>query len=310
MLPGIDLLQLFVEVVDAGSIAAAARKLDMSPSVASRKITALEQEFGTHLLIRTSRQMRLTEGGIALLDWARDTVKSYRSLDDNLAALQNRPTGTIRLACNDYAAVNYLPPLLRKFCTLYPGLRLSISTSPKPEQLLDASCDLLLHIGPRPEINVIARQVRRYARCLCASPAYIEAHGVPHTVDELSRHHCLTHSGGESREWYFSIEGQVVRQAIDPYIEVDSYAALYKLSEAGLGIARVSEALLQNAFIRRTMVKILPEATCVHSNGEIPGMWLLFPERKILHRTRLLADYLAQAIIHGYTLGYQFGEGR
>ena len=116
VLPGIDLLQLFVEVVDAGSIAAAARRLDLSASVASRKIAALEQELGTRLLMRTTRKLSLTEGGASALAWARATVDGYRGLNDELGAMQNSPKGTIRFACNDYAATEYLPPLLQAFC--------------------------------------------------------------------------------------------------------------------------------------------------------------------------------------------------
>lgn len=306
MLPGIDLLQVFVETAESGSIAAAARKLDMSPSTASRKIATLEREFGTPLLIRTTRQLRLTEGGLSLLAWAQETVHGYKRIDDNLGALQNQPSGTIRFACNDYAAANYLPTLLETFCARYPKLKFSISIQPKPEQLLDASCDLLLHLGQRPTINVIARQVKRYARCLCASPKYLAQYGMPKHVDDLRHHRCITHSEDESREWSFSINGRVKRLPMDPYIEVDSYSAIYRLAVAGLGIARVSTLLLQPSLANGSMVEILPKVTCVFPNGETSGMWLLFPQRKILHRTRLFADFLAHAIIEGHTQKFHF----
>jgi DNA-binding transcriptional LysR family regulator len=310
VLPGIDLLQLFVEVVDAGSIAAAARRLDLSASVASRKIAALEQELGTRLLIRTTRKSSLTEGGAAVLAWARETVDGYRGLNDELGALQNSPKGTIRFACNDYAAIEYLPPLLQAFCSQYPGVRLSITTTPRPEQLLETACDLVLHIGQRPDVNVVARQVGRYRRCLCAAPEYLAKFGVPHSVADLSRHRLLSHSGGESREWCFSIAGKLIRQPIDPYIEVDSYSALYSLSAAGLGIGRLSESLLAAELASGRMLKLLPQARCVFADGSIAGMWLLFPERRTLHRTRLLADFLAKAITTGFIRDFRFKPAR
>lgn len=296
MLPGIDLLQLFVAVADSGSIASAARELDLSPSTASRKIATLEREFGTQLLLRTTRSLRLTEGGVAFLGWARATVEGYQRVDDTLGALQNSPTGMIRIACNDYAAVNYLPLLLKTFSARHPKLQFSVSTTPRPEQLLEASCDLLLHIGPRPEVDVVARKILDYTRCLCASPEYLAQYGTPQSIEDLAGHRCLTHSGGEAREWSFLREGRVVRQPIEPHVEVDSYTALFRLSAAGLGIARLSELALRDAFASGQLVKVLPDHIGVFADGEIAGMWLLFPERKVLHRTRLLADFLAREI--------------
>lgn len=296
MLPGIDLLQLFVAVAETGSIASAARHLDISPSTASRKVAALEREFGTQLLIRTTRTLKLTEAGQALLRWARATVAGYHEVDDALGALQNTLAGTIRIACNDYAAINHLPPLLKTFSARHPGIRFSVSTTPRPEQLLEASCDLVLHIGPRPDVDVVARKILDYTRCLCAAPDYLMQYGTPQTIADLGTHRCLSHSGGEAREWAFMSEGQLVRQTIDPFIEIDSYTSIFRLAVAGLGVARLAELALQDAFASGRLVKVLPDLTGVFPDGEPAGMWLLFPERKVLQRTRLFADYLAREI--------------
>lgn len=98
----INPLRLFVKVAETESIAAAARQLDVAPSIASRQIAALERAFKTKLLTRTTRRLSLTPAGATLLEWARATVEGYEEVADELGAMQHRPSGVVRLASNDY----------------------------------------------------------------------------------------------------------------------------------------------------------------------------------------------------------------
>jgi DNA-binding transcriptional LysR family regulator len=99
----VNLLRLFVKVAETESIAGGARQLDIDPSIASRQIAALERAFKTKLLTRTTRRLSLTPAGTTLLEWARSTVEGYEELADELGAMQQRPSGVIRLASNDCA---------------------------------------------------------------------------------------------------------------------------------------------------------------------------------------------------------------
>jgi LysR family transcriptional activator of dmlA len=289
-------LRLFVKVAETGSIAAAARQLDIAPSIASRQIAALERAFGTRLVTRTTRRLSLTTAGHSLLDWSRSTMDGYEELTDELDALQHRPSGTVRLATNDYAAVAYLPGLLARFCQKYPDLRVQVSTSNDPTRLLAGAFDLALHAGRMPEVNLIGRRIRQYRRVLCASTAYVKRKGRPAVPEDLVEHDCLCHSASERLDWSFEQGGEIVTQTVQPYIEVDNYLVLKELVFEGLGIARLSGALVGDALAAGTLVELMPGYRCIYADGALPAMWLVFADRKVLRRTRLLADFLVKEL--------------
>lgn len=289
-------LRLFVKVAETGSIAAAARQLDIAPSIASRQIAALERAFGTRLVTRTTRRLSLTTAGHSLLDWSRSTMDGYDELTDELDALQHRPSGTVRLATNDYAAVAYLPGLLARFCQKYPDLRVQMSTSNDPTRLLAGAFDLALHAGRMPEVNLIGRRIRQYRRVLCASTAYVKRKGRPAAPEDLVEHACLCHSASERLDWSFERDGEIVTQTVQPYIEVDNYLVLKELVFEGLGIARLSGALVGDALAAGTLVELMPGYRCIYADGALPAMWLVFADRKVLRRTRLLADFLVKEL--------------
>jgi DNA-binding transcriptional LysR family regulator len=296
----ITLLHLFVKVADAGSIAAAARQLDLAPSIASRRIAALERALKTRLLIRTTRRLSLTQAGQTLLEWARTTTTSFEEIADELGALQERPSGVIRLASNDYAAITYLPDILRRFCARYPDVRVQVSISNEPMTLLKDECDLAIHAGRMPDVNLIGRKIRQYRRRLFASPGYLEARGRPETVGDLADHDCLSHSASERLNWAFERDGEITTLRIEPYIEVDNYLVLRQLAVSGMGIARLAEDSAAGHLERGELVEVLPGHGCVYADGGLPAMWLIFADRRILHRTRLVADFLAKEISGGF----------
>jgi len=156
----VNLLRLFVRVAETESIAGGARQLDIAPSIACRQIAALERAFKTKLLTRTTRRLSLTPAGTTLLEWARSTVEGYEEFADELGAMQQRPSGVIRLASNDYAALTYLPAILQKFCRKYPEERIQLSTLTDPTTLLTSVYDLAIHAGHMPEVNLIGRRFR------------------------------------------------------------------------------------------------------------------------------------------------------
>jgi LysR family transcriptional activator of dmlA len=290
-------LRLFVRVAETGSIAAAARELDLAPSIASRQLVALERAFDTKLITRTTRRLSLTPAGHALLEWARSTTAGFEELSDELGAMQHRPSGTIRLASNDYAAVTYLPEMLARFCQKYPEVRVEMSTSNDPTRLLAGAHDLAVHAGRMPGANLVARKLRQYRRVLCAAPAYLARKGRPSSPEDLAAHDCLSHSASERLDWSFERNGKILTQPIRPYVEVDNYLVLKELAFQGLGIARLSESLVREAMAAGTLEELLPDDKCVYADGTLPAMWLVFADRKVLRRTRLLADFLARELV-------------
>jgi len=292
----VNLLRLFVKVAETESIAGGARLLDIDPSIASRQIAALERAFKTKLLTRTTRRLSLTPAGITLLDWARSTVEGYEELADELGAMQQRPSGVIRLASNDYAAQTYLPAILQKFCRKYPEVRIQLSTSTDPTTLLASVYDLAVHAGRMPEVNLIGRRFRPYRRRLCASPDYLARKPPLRTPADLVEHDCLAHSSSERSQWSFEHEGETITQSIQPHIEADNYVVLKELTLKGVGIARLAEELMLEHFASGALVEVLPDYKCIYADGALPAMWIVFADRRVLRRTRLLADFIVDSL--------------
>ncbi|MBL8384306.1 MAG: LysR family transcriptional regulator [Burkholderiales bacterium] len=290
------LLELFVAVADHGSFAGAARTLGISPSLAVRKIAALERSLGVRLFQRTTRSVKLAEAGQVALQWARRTLASYESVADDLASLAARPSGLVRLAVNHYAATTYLPGILERFCLRYPEIRLAITTTDSVVRLIDEGHDLAVHSGRIPDSGVVATRVREFRRVLCAAPAYLARRGAPEVPADLGAHDCLVHATNEPNNWFFRKGRRLTAQPVRPYIEADTHLLLHELACHGLGIARLGYNVVRRDLEDGRLVEVMPDYKSVYSTGELPGIWILYPNRRVLYRTRVLIDFLAAAL--------------
>ena len=292
----LDLARLFTQVARIGTIAGAARALNMDASLATRKLAQLEAALGARLVERTTRSMKLTEAGRVALAWASEAVAQFEQASDELASLQGRPSGVVRLAVAQYTALQYLPRLLAEFCALYPEIRLVLSTTDTLVNLVDDGYDVAIHSGQIPESGMVGKRLREFQRILCASPGYLARRGAPARPEDLAEHDCLVHGANEPRSWCFRRGARLVSQAVRARVESDNYAVLLELARQSLGILRVSENLVLEDIRAGRLVQVLPGYRCVYPNGELPGLWLLYPSRRVPHRTRLLIDFLVESL--------------
>jgi LysR family transcriptional activator of dmlA len=289
----LELLELFERVARAGTISAAARALNLSPSLATRKLAALEAAMKARLFERTTRRVRLTEAGATALVWARHVLEGYEQLSDDLGTLQGQPSGTIRLALNEYVASVLLPPFLEAFSRRYPEIRYDITNTDAIVDLGEGGYDVAVHSGHIPDSSVVGIRLRGVQRILCAAPSYLARRGRPTRLEELADHACLVHTPTEPGHWFFKRGKQVIGQPVNAAIVADSYLPLLEFARCGLGIIRVSRAAIQADLASGKLVPVLPEFQCVYPAGELPGIWILYPNRRLLRRTRLFVDELA-----------------
>ncbi|MES2944412.1 MAG: LysR family transcriptional regulator [Pseudomonadota bacterium] len=289
----LDVLHLFVRVATLGSIAAAARELETAPSVASRKIAALERALGARLLQRTTRRLKLTESGEIVLRSARQAIESITVASDDLAALADRPAGRIRLAANHFAAHVLLPPLLAQFGHQHPHITFSITISDSLVDMVSGGFDVAIHSGRIPDSSLIGLRVVEFRRVLCAAPAYLAKWGTPRIAEDLRQHRCLVHSSNESATWFFRRGTQIAAQPIRASIDADSHLLILAMVRQGLGIARLARDVINEDLASGRLVEILQDHECVYSNGTLPALWIAYPSRQLLNRVRLFVDFLA-----------------
>jgi DNA-binding transcriptional LysR family regulator len=294
----LEALRLFVAVAEQGSIAGAARLIGISPSLASRRITALEGEIGARLLLRTTRSLATTEAGTTLLRWARGAVADWTELRDEIGALHGRASGLVRIATNDYAASAYLPDILSGFTEWQPEIRISVSIALEPIRLLDGACDLAIHAGRRPDSDLVGRRLYEYQRRLVAAPAYLARRPLPENPPDLAQHRCLTHTVSEPGEWCFEdAAGGIIGQPVRSQVASDSWIMLRELALSGAGVARLSDSLVREAIAAGRLVELLPGYRSIYADGDPPAMWVLFAHRRLPLRTRLFADYVAEQLL-------------
>jgi DNA-binding transcriptional LysR family regulator len=163
-------MQIFVEVAKAQSFRRAADVLGMPNSTVSRRIAELERDIGLRLFNRTTRRVELTESGHRYFERCRRILQDAQLAHEELADMQARPSGTIRLSLPVDFSVIYLSPMLAQFAALYPGIRLELDLTPSQADLVAGSVDLAIRMGlPKEPTTLVNEGIYRYSR----NPIYL-----------------------------------------------------------------------------------------------------------------------------------------
>src|SRR3984893_13667826 len=185
-------LTAFVRVVDNGGVSAAGRKLNMSTTMVSNHIQALEERLGAALLHRTTRKVSLTEVGRAYYDRATQILSDLEQADDIAGALQSTPRGTLRI----YTATHIVPivaPVVAEFLSSYPDVKVDLNMGERTIDLIDEGFDVAIRLTPPPDSSLIVRSLATWRHVLCCSPAYLEKHGPLRQLSELANYNCVRH---------------------------------------------------------------------------------------------------------------------
>src|SRR5271168_2278521 len=162
-------LTAFVRVVDSGGFSAAGRKLNMSTTMVSNHIRALEERLGARLLNRTTRKVNPTEVGKAYYDRCIQILGDLEQADDIAGALQSTPRGTLRI----YTATHIVPfvaPVIAEFLATYPEVKVDLNMGERPIDLIDEGIDVAVRLTPPAESTLIVRALATWRHVLCCSP--------------------------------------------------------------------------------------------------------------------------------------------
>lgn len=229
----------FAKVVQAGSFVAGADRLNLSPSVASKHISKLEERLGARLLNRSTRKLSLTEAGTAFFAHAARIVEELEQSEHAVQSLQAEPAGHLKLSTLNSFANAVLAPLLPEFFRRYPKVQLEIVCSDRLVDLTEEGFDVALRITRMPAEHLVARKLADIHFQVCAAPSYLARHGTPQSPEELARHRCLGYprSVSPNSGWQFLHEGKELHVQINSLVEVNSVETLRALVLAGEGLA-------------------------------------------------------------------------
>lgn len=288
-------LNLFLRVLDLGSISAAARSLDLSVAVASQRLKRLERGLGVRLLHRTTRQLRPTPEGIALADQGRHLVEELDVLTSSLRSNAKSVAGTLRVTIPASFGRQYISPLLPEFMARHPRLRLDIDLSDQMRDLVGEGLDLAIRIGTLQDSELIATRLAVNRRVLCASPDYLRRHGTPKKPDDLAKHECLLMSSNResANVWHLrGPDGTDAEVRLQGRVRSNLGEVLRDAAIGGLGIAFHSTWHVCEDLRAGRLKIVLPDYQLPES-----GIYAVMTQRRmVLPRVRAFVEFLSERL--------------
>lgn len=289
-------MALFAQVVQAGSMSAAARELGLTASAVSQQMRRLETDLGVVLLHRSTRRLSLSEAGAVFLEGCQAMLGAARGAEQRLADLRDAPVGELRLAAPADFARRHLAPALAAWLLANPKLRLRLFAGDERIDLIEQRIDLAIRIGRLPDSSLVARRLGTWDEVLCAAPAYLVRRGVPRQPADLLAHDwlSLTVLAEPAHVELVAPDGRSERLRMEPRLAGNSASALRELALAGLGIARQPRLDVGEELRRGELVQVLPG----WSLGEL-GVYAVTPRRdeqpaKVRQAIDALRDYLSR----------------
>jgi LysR family transcriptional activator of dmlA len=256
MLP--DDLKLFIVVAQERSLSAAARTIRSTPSTVSRRISALEMEFGASLINRTTRQLSLTSAGQIVLERSRQIVRDIDALRDELSQAQEKPTGTLKISASVGFGGRYVAPLLGEFRRRYPQVRIDLRLEDERIDLVAGEADVAIRVGTLPDSQLRHVSLASLHRVACASPAYVRFRGRPSIPGDLLQHDCIVvrAAGRAGGAWQFR---DTKALQFRPVVTVSSHEAASAAALSGAGVAHLPWWLVAKQMQSGSLERLLPD---------------------------------------------------
>ena len=259
----LDAMSILVAVVDAGSLSGAARLLDMPLTTVSRKVAELEAHLKTRLLQRTTRQLSLTEAGISYVAACRRILEEIGEAERAATGEYASPKGELVVTASELFGRLHVVPVVAEFLAHYPEIGISLVLTDRVVHLMDEHADAAVRIGQLPDSTLMATTVGTVRRVVCASPAYLAAHGVPATPRDVSAdvavHDCITFEVLASmRAWAFGEGKSALSVPVRSRLTVNTAEAAIAAATLGVGLIRVLSYQIADA-VRAQSLRVVLE---------------------------------------------------
>jgi DNA-binding transcriptional LysR family regulator len=256
----IHLMRVFVTVEEEGGFAAASRKLDISPAAVTRAIVALEEQLGVKLIQRTTRNIRLTDAGHQYYEDSKAILASIAEANEAVSGSNTEPHGTLSVTASVLFGRLYVMPSIIDYMQKYAKVKVIAHFVDRVTNLVEEGIDVAIRIGELPDSSLRAIKVGQVRRVLCASPAYLEKHGVPEQPDDLSAHAIISANAISPKvEWGFGAAKTTKKIRMEPRLIVSSNDAALAAAIGGLGITRLLSYQVKSEVERGALALILED---------------------------------------------------
>ena len=288
-------LGAFVQVVEAGGFAAAARQMDLSRSAVNKLVISLEAELGVKLLQRSTRRVTPTATGMAFYERCVGILADLEEAQQAVSQGQSEPVGPLRINAPMSFGTQYLGPLLAEFAQQYPKLQIQLTLDDRFIDPLVEGFDITLRIARSVDSGqLVVHPLATLPRLLCAAPAYLEQRGVPTCPDDLADHSCLAY-GELTRRHGWSLQGPGGTQTV-PVTGAfcsNNGEVLRDAAVRGVGIALLPRFIVAAALAQQQLVPVVLEQYFPTSLD----LTVVHPlNRQLSTKVQLLIDFLKQRL--------------
>ena len=271
----LSLMADFAIVVNSGSFTRAAPRLGVSKSVVSRRISRLEEELCVQLLYRSTHSLSLTEAGERLFAQCKDLDDIAEQAKAAAAAVQQSPRGLLRITLPQSLAVSPLGKLVSLFQAAYPEMQIDARVTSLQVDLIDEGFDLALRTGALADSELICRRISEVRMQAVATRAYLQRHGCPKTVNDLSEHNCLVYSEFAGRDGKSAVKLGAVSDSpvvVGGNFSTNSGVLLLHSLLAGQGIA-IGPDLMFEEHVSNNAVEVIFD----NREATAAGLYAVFP---------------------------------
>jgi DNA-binding transcriptional LysR family regulator len=288
----LERMVIFARVVETRSFSEAARRMNLSKSLVSKRITQLERSEGARLLNRTTRAMSLTEAGAVFYEHCARIVEELEAAKSAVSHLHAEPRGLLRVSASVAFGTMHIAPALADFLPAHPDLQIDMEIKDRFVDLADERFDVAIRIAREPSQNLVARRLATVKRKVCATPGYFERHGVPETPQDLEGHNCLTYTSFDPEgPWRFKgPDGRMISVTASGNLRLNDDEALSEAVLKGLGIALLPTFIVGRDLQAGRLRSVLPDY--VPAERHIFAVYL--PTRHVSAKVRAFIDFLLE----------------
>ncbi len=284
----LDAMRVILAVVDAGSLSAGSRKLNAPLPSVSRKVAELERHLGTTLLVRTSRNIQLTDAGRDYVEAARRIIADLDETERRASGEYQAPRGELTITMSVEFGAQRVLPIVLSFMEEYPEITVKLITANRMVHLIEEQVDIAIRLGPLADSTLYAVKAGEYRMLTCASPEYLARRGIPTQPDELRDHDGILF-GNPSIFWTYHIDGAELVATPRTRLSVSTAASNLAAALGGIGVARLFDYQLGEEFRSGALVPILTEY-----DGEPRPVHIVYPRQGLMPlKVRAFIDFAA-----------------
>jgi DNA-binding transcriptional LysR family regulator len=286
----LHLINVFVAVVDTNGFAGAARKLSISPPAVTRAINELESHLGVRLLTRTTRVVRVTDAGLRYVADCRRILAEITEADESVGGINSAPRGRLSLTAPVLFGAKFITPIVTDYLQRYQEMSASCLFLDRVVNMIDEGMDVAVRIGELPDSSLQAVLVGHVRRIICASPKYLEKHGIPKNPDDLQSHVLISASAvTPTQEWRLMVNGVPSIIKLQPRLTTSTNDSAVAAVESGFGLVRLMSYQVADQ-LRDGKLKV------VLSEFEPPALPVHVVHHEGRHATRKARTFLDMAI--------------